>query len=871
MENFVRTTLSTNPGSATVWVSAPAAERRALRSPVRRRAGGARAGDAAWSMTLVRPLSSVASSVAYYSATQSLARTLLACLAGDRLRRLLPAAHARAVISDGLGDLFLTNLLLRGYSKSGLLEDARRLFDGMPHRNLVSWSSAISMYAQSGCDDEAVVLFASFWKASQEVPNEFLIAGVLRACTQSRALPFGKQVHGIAVKLGLPLNVYVGTALINLYAKSGCMDAAMQLFHALPQKNSVTWTAVITGNSQTGQGGVALELFQKMGLEGVQPDRFVLASAVSACSALASLEGGRQIHGYAYRSAAEMDASVTNALIDMYCKCSEPSVARRLFDHMVNHNLVSWTTMIAGYMQNSFDGEAMAMFWQMSRAGWQPDAFACTSVLNSCGSLGAIWQGRQIHAHAIKANLKTDEYVKNALIDMYAKCNNLTEARAAFDALAEGDLVSYNAMIEGYARQGDLTEAVYLFSKMRYCSLRANVLTFISLLRVSASHSAVELIKQIHGLIIKSGTSLDLYAGSALIDVYSKCSLVDDAKAVFRMMHDRDVVIWNAMIFGHAQNEQGEEAVKLFNQLRVSGATLNEFTFVALVTVASNQASMFHGQQFHAQIIKVGADINPHVSNALIDMYAKCGFINEGWLLFESTCGKDVICWNSMISTYAQHGLAAEALRVFQLMTEAKVEPNYVTFVGVLSACAHAGLLDEGLWHFNSMKTKYGIEPGTEHYASVVSLFGRSGKLHAAKEFIERMPIMPAAAVWRSLLSACHLFNNVEIGRYTAEMALLVDPSDSGPYVLLSNIYASKGLWADVQKLRLEMDYAGTVKEPGYSWIEVMKEVHTFIARGREHPQADMIYSVLDELTSLLKDSGYLTDISELALHGENG
>jgi pentatricopeptide repeat protein len=331
------------------------------------------------------------------------------------------------------------------------------------------------------------------------------------------------------------------------------------------------------------------------------------------------------------------------------------------------------------------------------------------------------------------------------------------------------------------------------------------------------------------------------------------------------------MAIWNTMIFGHAQNEQGEEAMKLFNQLRASGGIPNEFTFVALVTIASNQASMFHGQQFHAQIIKAGADLNPHVSNALIDMYAKCGFIEEGWLLFESTCGKDVNCWNSMISTYAQHGRVAEALRVFQLMRGAGVEPNYVTFVGVLSACAHAGLLDEGLCHFSAMKTKYGIEPGTEHYASVVNLFGRSGKLYAAKVFIENMPVKPAAAVWRSLLSACHLFGNAEIGKYAAEMALSADPSSSGSYILLSNIYASKGLWADVQKLRQGMDCAGTVKEPGYSWIEVMKEVHTFIARERNHPQAELIYSVLNELTSLLKDPGYNNDISEPALLGRNG
>ncbi|CAN6342234.1 unnamed protein product [Urochloa humidicola] len=823
-------------------------------------------------MNLVRPLSRAPSSVAYSCPARSLAQTLLSCLAGDRLRRLLPAAHARAVVSEGLCDLFLANLLLRGYTKLGLLHDARRLFDGMLHRNLVSWSSAISMYAQHGGDEQALVLFAAFRRSFDEVPNEFLLASVLRACTQSRAVHFGEQVHGTSLKLGLDVNIYVGTALINLYAKVACMDGAMRVFHALPAKNPVTWTAVITGYSQIGEGGLALDLFQKMGVQGVRPDRFVLASAVSACSALAFLQGGRQIHGYAYRCAAVMDASVINALIDLYCKCSRPLMARKLFDRTENLNLVSWTTMIAGYMQNSLDAEAMDMFWQMCQAGWRPDVFACTSILNSCGSLEAIWQGRQIHAHAIKANLETDEYIKNALIDMYAKCDHLTAARAVFDALAHNDAVSYNAMIEGYARQGDLTEALHVFRRMRYYSIRPNLLTFISLLGGASSlQSSIELSKQIHGLIIRSGTSADLYMGSALIDAYSKCSLVDDAKAVFLLMHNRDLAVWNAMIFGHAQNEQGEEAVKLFSQLRASGVTPNEFTFVALVTVASNLASMFHGQQFHGHIIKVGADSNPHVTNALVDMYAKCGFIKEGWLLFESTCGKDVVCWNSMISTYAQHGHAEEALRVFQLMWEARVEPNYVTFVGVLTACAHAGLVDEGLHHFNSMKTKYGIGPGIEHYASVVTLLGRSGKLHSAKEFIERMPIKPAASVWRSLLSACRLFGDVEIGRYAAEMALLVDPSDSGPYVLLSNIYASKGLWADVQKLRRGMDYAGAMKEPGYSWIEVMKEVHTFIARGTEHPQAESIYAVLDELTSLLKDFGYLPDTSELPLLGDNG
>ncbi|XP_073008377.1 pentatricopeptide repeat-containing protein At4g39530 [Typha latifolia] len=804
-----------------------------------------------------------------HSKAQALTHLLQSCITDQTHHLHLRPIHAQSIVSGLYPDLFLSNLFLNGYSKFGRLRSARQLFDRMPRRNLISWSSMISMYAQHGREEEALSLFSCFRMVSLDMPNEFILASVLRACVQSKAVRPAIQVHNLAIKLGFDIDVYVGTSLINLYAKIGCMDEATLIFDALPIRNSVTWTAVITGYSQIGKSDVSLQLFNLMRDEGVRPDRFVLSSAISACSAVDFLEGGRQIHGYAYRSATEMDISVNNVLIDLYSKCSRLGTARKLFDWMFARNLVSWTTMIVGYMQNSYDSEAMVLFLEMSQSGWRPDGFACTSILSSCGSLMDLQKGRQIHGYAIKANIESDEYVKNGLIDMYAKCSSLHEARDVFDVLAEDNVISYNAMIEGYASHGELTKAFNLFNKMRSHSLCPSLLTFVSLLGASASLSAVDLSKQIHGVIIRAGILLDPYAGSALVDVYSKCSLVENARAVFDEMEDRDLVVWNAMIFGYAQNEQGEEAIRLFHQLQVSPMVPNEFTFVALVTVASYLASIFHGLQFHNQIIKAGVDFDPHVSNALIDMYAKCGCIREAWVLFESTRGKDIVCWNSMISRYAQHGYAEEALKVFKMMTNKQVEPNYVTFVGVLSACAHVGLLDEGLHYFNLMKENYSIEPGMEHYASVVSLFGRSGKLQEAKEFIEHMPIEPAAVVWRSLLNACRVFGNIEIGRYAAKMALLMDPTDSGPHVLLSNMLASKGMWVDVEKVREEMDSIGAVKEPGYSWIEVMKEVHVFIARGKEHQQAELIYSVLDGLTELLKGVGY-DNMLERSLFDEN-
>ncbi|XP_039123929.1 pentatricopeptide repeat-containing protein At4g39530 [Dioscorea cayenensis subsp. rotundata] len=791
---------------------------------------------------------------------QRLFDLLQSCIAGKAHHIHLQAIHALSITSGFQSDVFVANVLLSGYSKSGQIRHARKLFDGMPQRNLISWSTMISCYTQHCHSEEAFSLFSCLRRCFSESPNEFILASVLRACVQSSSIGRGSQVHGLTVKMGFSTDVFVGTSLINFYSRVACLEDAVFVFDDLPFRNSVTYTAIITGYSLIGRSDKSLHLFNRMREEGVMPDRFVLSSVISACADVQFLEGGKQIHGYAYRSGAEVDISVSNALIDLYCKCSRVKTACRLFDSLVVKNLVSWTTMIAGYMQNSLDEEAMGMFFRMSRLEFRPDGFACTSVLSSCGSLMALRQGKQVHGYAIKANLENDEYVKNGLIDMYAKCNSLVDARLVFDVMSDKNTISYNAMIEGYARNDELLEVFSLFKRMRLESLRPSLLTYVSLLGASAASSAVELSKQVHSLVIKIGFSLELYIGSALVDVYSKCSRVDDARRVFDEMNERDLVVWNAMISGYAQNGLGEEAVKLFHLLCLSGLKPTDFTFVALVTASSNLTSLFLGSQFHVHIIKAGVEFDPHISNALVDMYAKCGCIQEAHFLFNTMCGRDIVCWNSMISTCAQHGYAEEALQIFHQMISKKIEPNYITFVGALSACSHVGLVEEGLSYFYSMKHDFGIEPGMEHYASVVSLLGRAGRLHEAKEFIEEMPIEPTAIVWRSFLSACRMFGDVELGNYGAMMATATNLRDSGPYVLLSNIYASKGMWVDAEKIRKGMDQIGVVKEPGYSWIEVMKEVHVFIARGREHIQTDKIYSVLDGLTQLIQDIGYIPE-----------
>lgn len=728
--------------------------------------------------------------------------------------------HAQIIVSGLESDIFLSNVLLKNYSIGNDLVGARKLFDRMSERNMISWSSLVSMYTQHGYSREAFLVFIWFLKGSNGRPDDYILSSVLCACAQLREDNAGEQIHSFVTKSGFDRDAYVGTSLMNFYAKNGSIDEAKLVFDGLVVKTAVTWTTIITGYVKSGRSDVLLNLFNQMKEIDIVYDKYLLSSVLSACSMLEFVKGGKQIHAYVLRRGMEMDVSVVNVLIDFYAKCARVKMARRIFDEIKVQNIVSWTTMIAGYMQNSFDREAMKLFTEMTRFGWKPDDFACSSVLTSCGSVEALAQGRQVHAYSIKVNLESDNFVKNCLVDMYANCDSLTDARGVFDIMAGRNVVSYNAMMEGYSKQEKLSEALDLFHEMRLGFVPPGLLTFVSLLGLSSSVFSLELSKQLHGLIFKYGFFIDVFIGSALIDAYSKCSSIKDARLVFNEMNEKDIAVWNAMLLGYTQQLENEEALKLCLELQLSRQRPNEFTFATLITAASNLASLKPGQQFHNHLLKMGLHFDPFVVSALIDMYAKCGSFEDAYKTFGSTVWKDVACWNSMIFSNAHHGEPKKALLLFKEMTKEGLKPNYVTFVGVLSACSHAGLIEDGLCHFESM-AGFGIEPGIEHYASVVSLLGRAGKLYEARDFIEKMPIKPPAAVWRSLLNACRIFGNVELGRYAAEMAISTDPTDSSSYTLLSNIFAYNSMWADVKTVRKRMDLDGVMKEPGYSWIEV--------------------------------------------------
>eukprot|EP01018_Ginkgo_biloba_P008645 Gb_28764 [translate_table: standard] len=487
-------------------------------------------------------------------------------------------------------------------------------------------------------------------------------------------------------------------------------------------------------------------------------------------------------------------------------------------------------------------------------------------ILQECINTRSLANGKTVHAYIIKTALPTNVLQTNHLINMYAKCGSVNDARHVFDKMSERSLVSWNTIVAAYTQSGYSVEAIKVVWKMQQEGIRQDKFTFTSVLRACASLTAVAEGKQVHSLIIKTGLEANVFVESALVDMYAKCGSTKDARQVFDKMPERNVVSWNTMIAGYAQNGQAEKALKIFWQVQRVGMDQNQFTLSSALSACASLAALEEGYQVHTVTIKTGFQFDVFVGSALVDMYAKCGTIEDAHTVFGKMPLRNVVSWNAMIAGFAQHGLGNETLEKFEEMQQAGMEPNNITFVCVLSACSHAGLVDEGQLYFDSMVRDHGIKPRVHHYACMVDLLGRAGRVQEAEELINKMPCEPNAAVWGSLLGACRIHGNIELAKRAAECLFKLEPQNAGNHVLLSNIYAAAGRWDEAARVWKMMKDTGVKKDKGHSWIEVKNKVHVFAVGDRLHPQTMEIYGILERLTEQMKEAGYVPDIN-FALH----
>lgn len=464
---------------------------------------------------------------------------------------------------------------------------------------------------------------------------------------------------------------------------------------------------------------------------------------------------------------------------------------------MQEPNVFVWNTVIKAYTYHGPFHVALLIYLKMLQNGTPPANFSFPVILKAIASLAALSEGRQIHACIVKSgiHMADDLFVANSLLDTYAKCGQLGDARIVFDKMPCRNVITFTAMLDAYARLGNM----------------------------------------------------------------------DRARGVFEDMPERNVYSWTAMVAGYVRNDMPEKALSVFRRMQREGVRPDEVALLSALSACARVGALELGCWIHDYASRNGLRMDKvSLANALIDMYAKSGDIDEAMEVFSGMTKRSVVSWNSMISGFAIHGHGVEALRLFEDMQGKGFAPNEVTFVAILSSCSHNGFVEEGYKYFNAMHQVYGVKRNIRHYGCMVDLLGRAGRLKEAVGLINNMPMEPNAIVWGALLAACRSHGDVDLGEYAMNKLLQLEPDGSGNYVLLSNAYAASGRWDDSAKVRAKMRGVGVAKEPGCSWVEVKNMVHEFVAGDKSHPQSAKIYKVLDELGERLRDAGYVPDTSSV-------
>ncbi|CAA6665184.1 unnamed protein product [Spirodela intermedia] len=741
-------------------------------------------------------------------------------------------------------DTYAANCVADAYRKAGFLEVALGLLDEIPQPNAISWNLKISIHNQR----RHLVTYGS----------------ILSACAMAGELCFGRQLQALVAKNGFSSNGYVAAGLVDLFAKNRRLGEMAALFAENPTTNVVVWNAAIAGAVRNGEHRLALGMFLQMAGGISSPNEFTFSAVLTACAGAGELPVGRAVHGLVVKSGAGGDVVVGSALVDLYAKCGDTGGAASQFSEMTAHNVVSWTTLISAFSLQD-PRRAFSLFGAMraTAAAGEMNRYTLTSVLAACGSpdmtaeaaqlhgcicksgfsgdpvvraamvnayakAGKLPKGRdvgssaamisafamnpaksfqafrrmlrdglkpdeicccsQVHSLVVKSGLVVFLPVAGALLTMYSKCGSLCDSKEFFREMPEKDGIAWTSMIAGLAEHGRADEALDLFREMMVMMSETTTATAVAELDETTLSYAVTACAELR--------NLDAAVVAALISMYSKCGALSAAAGVFRTADhkNQNQLAWSAMVAGYARNGAAGEALSTFIGMLAAGLGADHFACSAAAAAAGELCKPAAGKQLHALATKTGTISDLSVGSAVVAMYAACGSIQDSRRAFDQVTEPDVVA-------------AEEALRIFDQMRRKGTTPDSLTFVTLLSACSHCGMMEEGLRLFRSMEEDHGVKPEAAHYACVVDLLGRAGKVKEAAAFIEDMAAEPTAAVWD------------RTGRLAAEKILELEPGDSGAYVSLSNLSADVGDWKAALDVRGSMRLAGVKKEAGWSFV----------------------------------------------------
>lgn len=703
-------------------------------------------------------------------------------------------------------DVYIGTALLEMYCKARDLVSAKQVFDKMPVKDIVTWNTMVSGLAQIGCPAEALRLFRHMHLSCVDIDHVSLY-NLIPAVSKLGKNDVCRSLHGLVIKKGFTSSFSSG--LIDMYCKCADLYAAESIFEGVWSKDDSSWDTMMAAYVHHGSFEEVLELFDLMRNYDVRMNKVAAASALQAAAYVGDLEKGITIHEYAVQQGMMSDVSVATSLMSMYSKCGALEIAEQLFVNMKDRDVVSWSAMIALSEQAGHHDAALSLFRDMMRIQVKPNAVTLTSVLPACAGVAASRLGKSLHCYAIKADIESELETATAIISMYAKCGLFSPARKAFERMPIKDAVAFNALAQGYTQIGDAGKAFDVYNNMKLHGVCPDPGTMVGMLQTCALCSDYARGSCVYGQIMKHGFDLECHVAHALIDMFTKCDALAAAKSLFdKCGFEKSTVSWNIMMNGYLLHCQAEEAIAAFRQMKVENFKPNPVTFVNILHAAAQLAALRVGMSIQASLIRFGVCSHTLVGNSLVDMYAKCGMIESSEKCFIEMRNKDIGSWNAMLSAFAAHAVASRAVSLLLSMQENKLKPDSVSFLSVISACRHAGLVEEGKRMFQEMDERNKIEAQVEHYACMVDLLGKAGLLSEAVEMVRRMRVKASVGVWGALLSSSRMHCNLYLSN--AALCQLVkleplNPSHCG------------------QDRRLgEADNVSRIKKvPACSWIQV--------------------------------------------------
>ncbi|KAK9287013.1 hypothetical protein L1049_015421 [Liquidambar formosana] len=618
-----------------------------------------------------------------------------------------------------------------------------------------------------------------------------------------------------------------GTDLINSskllsnYLKLGRIEDAQKLFDDIPEKNVVSWSIMIHGYAKNGFHVQSLELFSQMRFSGLVSNSFTIVGVLVGTVGLQDLVLGQSVHGLIVKSGLESDLIVSTAMLDTYAKCENIHDSYKLFEGLENPGLISCNAIIAGFIYNELFEEAVVLFNQFRRSSLVPNVATVLSLIRACVALELQKLSESIHSLIFKFDLCSDISVSNSVLDMYSSLMDLNGATKLFSGMQCKDVISWTTMIGLLVRLEYASDALKLFGKMTDSGVSHDLVVIMNLISACAISGDLKRGRQIHAQVVVCGYGLKLPLANSVIAMYSKCGDLDCSRIVFDQTAVRSLVSWTAMIAGYVQNGCPREALNLLTKFRTEeNFCLDSIILVSVLSASGELALLELCQQLHCYALEAGFLQYTSVQNSLISTYSKCGNVELAHNVFKEMGNlREIVSWNAILNGFGINGHGETAVALFHEMRKGSTDLDAVTYLCILSACSHSGLVDDGLMIFNQMVEENVVKPSQEHLGCVVDLLARSGYLSDASGFVSKFSEAMDANAWRALLSGCMLHGNMRLAEVSARRVSELDPEEPGQVVVLSNVYASVGRFQDAEVLRLRMKNKELIKNPGISLL----------------------------------------------------